>query len=309
MARVAVLLPILFCACAISRPPALVGMPKDDRSAPLSAVWIGHATVLLRMGDQRVLTDPNLAGLLYIVPRDTPASVRANEIPFAHAVLISHMHFDHFDRPTLRSLSPNSALFYPAGGEPYAGSLTQDRREALAPWQKVRVGKLTITAVPVQHFGGRYGLDALWNHAYTGYVIEQDGLKVFFAGDTGHSPELFREIGERFPGIDLALIPIAPYRGDKGNRVHANPAEALEIFAAVGARYMIPIHYEGYYGHWAGYDTPRRDLEAAVAKKGLEERVFAMRPGERWILPGKEGGRPVVTREPRRPNAVQAAAR
>ncbi len=309
MPRWAALLPILFCACAIPRPPALMGLPKDDRDAPLSAVWIGHATVLLRIGDQRVLTDPNLSGLLYIVPRDTPASVPANEIPFVQAVLISHMHFDHFDRPTLRSLSPNSALFYPAGGEPYAGSLPQGRREALAPWQTVQVGKLTITAVPVQHFGGRYGIDSLWNHAYTGYVIEYDGLTVFFAGDTGNAPALFREVGERFPRIDLALIPIAPYIGETGNRVHANPAEALEIFAAVGARYMIPIHYEGYYGFWAGYDTPRQDLEAAVAKTGLGERVFALRPGERWILArGQEAG-PIVTREPRRPRATESATR
>jgi len=293
----AILLTIALSSCAISRPPAVVGMPKDDPDARLSAVWIGHATVLLRLGDQRVLTDPNLSGLLYIVPRDTPASVRANEIPFVHAVLISHMHFDHFDRPTLRSLSPNTAIFYPDGGQPYAGSLTQYRREALAPWQSTRVGKLTITAVPVQHFGGRYGFDAFWNHAYTGYVIEADGVKVFFGGDTGNAPELFREVGERFPGIDLALIPIAPYRGEKGNRVHANPAEALEIFRAVGARHMIPIHYEGYYGHWGGYDKPRRHLEEALAREGLEDRVFALRPGERWLLRGE---RPVVTRELRR---------
>lgn len=297
----AALFPFVLCACAIPRAPAVVGMPRDDRSAPLSAVWIGHATVLLRMGDQRVLTDPNLGGLLYIVPRDTPASVRANEIPFVQAILISHMHFDHLHRPTLHTLSPNSALFYPAGGEPYAGSLPQSRREALEPWQATRAGNLTITAVPVQHFGGRYGLDALWNHAYTGYVIEAGGMKVFFGGDTGNAPEIFREVGERFPGIDLAFIPIAPYRGETGNRVHANPAEALEIFRAVGARYMIPIHYESYYGWWAGYDKPRADLEAAVARAGLEDRVFAIRPGERWLLPSPSEP-PVITRELRRPS-------
>jgi len=309
-ATIALLSVLLFTACtAIPRPPAVVGMPRDDRSARLSAVWIGHATVLLRLGDQRVLTDPNLNGILYIVPRDTEASVRAKEIPFAQAILVSHMHFDHFDRPTLRALSPNSALFHPVGGEPYAGSLTQHRREALSPWQQTRAGDLTITAVPVQHFGGRYGLDALWNDAYTGYVIDGGGMRVFFAGDTGYSPTIFREIGERFPGIDLALIPIAPYRGDKGNRVHVNPREALQIFRDVGARYMIPIHYEAYYASWTGYDRPRSDLEAAVREAGVEGRVFALRPGERWSLPRKESDKPEITRELRRPPPSRTAVR
>jgi len=289
-------------ACAaIARPPAVRGLPLDDRTVSFSAVWIGHATTLLRFGDVHLLTDPNLNGALYVVPRDTPASVTVRELPFVHAAIASHMHFDHFDRPTIRQLQPTTALFYPAGGEPYAGSLPQRRRRALQPWESVQVAGVKITAVPVQHFGGRYGIDALWNEAYTGYVLEGAGRTIFFAGDTGYHPDLFREIGRRFPDIDVAFVPIAPYRaGSGGNPRHANPAEALAIFRDVGARYMIPIHFEAYYGFWSGYDTPRADLERSARSLGLADRVFALYPGERFLLPDAPDVRPRVSREVRR---------
>ncbi|WP_373047431.1 MBL fold metallo-hydrolase [Vulgatibacter sp.] len=286
-------------ACAaLHRPPAVQGLPVDDPEVAFSAVWIGHATVLLRFGGVHLLTDPNFAGTLYVVPRDTPPSATVRELPFVHAAIASHMHFDHFDRPTLHQLLPTTALFYPAGGEPYAGSLPQRRREALAPWQKVEVSGVSITAVPVQHFGGRYGIDSAWNDAYSGYVIEGAGRTVFFAGDTGYHPEMFKEIGARFPGIDVAFVPIAPYRGSTwGNPKHANPTEALAIFRDVGARFMIPIHFEAYYGNWSGYDTPREDLVRSASWQGLTDRVYALFPGERFLLPDEAHVRPRVSRE------------
>ncbi len=303
---ISVLLAGAACA-ALNRPPAVHGLPVDDPEVAFSAVWVGHSTVLLRFGDVHLLTDPNLNGTLYIVPRDTPASVGVRELPFVHAVIASHMHFDHFDRPTLHKLLPTTALFYPAGGEPYAGSLPQRRRQALQPWESVQVADVTITAVPVQHFGGRYGFDSIWNHAYTGYVIEGAGRTVFFAGDTGYHPEMFKEIGARFPDIDVAFVPIAPYRSSSwGNPKHANPSEALAIFRDVGARWMIPIHFEAYYGGWSGYDTPREDLTRSARWQGLSDQVFALYPGERFLLPDEAEVRPRVSRETRERSRLSA---
>ncbi|MFL5456895.1 MAG: MBL fold metallo-hydrolase, partial [Myxococcales bacterium] len=131
--------------------------------------------------------------------------------------------------------------------------------------------------------------------AAAGYVIEGFGRTVFFAGDTGYDPKKFVEIGKRFPAIDLALIPIAPARG--GNLNHASPEEALRIFQDVGARYMIPIHFEAYHSTVVPIDEPRKVLEDTAEKEGLTERVFALRTGERWILPDDEGSRPWVTHE------------
>src|SRR5258705_1063427 len=284
------------CALAYEQ-PSVRGMPLDDGRAALSAVWAGHATVLLRIGRRNVIADPNLGGAIVVLPRETPASLQTWELPPIDVALLSHMHLDHFDAKTLRQLGRRPAVLYPKGGETYDDEILQPRKRALAPWESIEVAGLTITAVPVRHQGGRYGLDSVWNHAFTGYVIEGAGRRVFFAGDTGYDPHRFREIGARFPGIDLAFIPIAPGRkeGQADRWGHANPGQALDIFADVGARYMVPIHFESYYGvGGADRRAPRRELSAEVRRRGLEGRVFALQTGERIVLPE---GEPFVVRD------------
>jgi len=278
---------LLFCGCLVAHEePAVRGMPRDDRSAPISAVWVGHATVLLRIGNRTVLTDPNLGGAILVVPRETPASLEARELPPIDVAILSHMHLDHFDAPTLRRLGPRPLVVYPKGGEAYDDEILQPRKRALSPWESVETAGLRITAVPAKHQGGRYGVDALWNHAYSGYVIEGFGHRIFFAGDTGYDAHVFREIAERFPGIEIAFIPIAPGKKEGGvdRWGHANPRQALDIFTDVGARYMVPIHFEAYYSRGTDHGGPRRDLLANVQSRHLEDRVFALHTGERIVL-------------------------
>lgn len=272
-------------ACAGAPRAAHVrGLQPDWAEGELSVTWIGHATALVKIGPQVVLTDPSLGGTLFIVPRDTEPAVRAEDLPPIDVALVSHLHWDHFDRGTLGKLRPTMTVVLPPGSEGYTTGLRQTRRETLAAWERTQVGGLTITSVPASHFGGRYGFDALVNESYAGYVIEGHGRRLFFAGDTGYHPELFREIGRRFPGIELALVPIAPYRpGRIGSPVHATPIEALAIFRDLGAEHMIPIHYEHYFTQFGGgYDRPRTELERAIAQEGLQGRVHALRTGELW---------------------------
>jgi N-acyl-phosphatidylethanolamine-hydrolysing phospholipase D len=286
---------VLLAACAAARhEPAVRGVPIDDPEATLSALWVGHATVLLRFGRRFVLTDPNLSGRILVVPRVTPPSLTPAQLPPIDVVVVSHLHIDHFDPWTLRRISHRAELLYPVGGESYMASVEQ-RTRALKPWESVQVSGLRITAVPVRHAGGRYLVDALWNHTSSGYVIEGGGRTVFFAGDTGYDGKAFKEIRKRFPSIDLALVPIAPARG--GNPNHADPEEALRILDDVGARYMIPIHFEAYHSTAIPIDEPRRVLKEQVDRLGLESRVFALRTGERWMLPDGQGENPWVTSE------------
>jgi L-ascorbate metabolism protein UlaG (beta-lactamase superfamily) len=304
--RLSLLVASVLSACAAARhEPAVRGMPIDDPEASLSALWVGHATVLLRFGRHFVLTDPNLGGAILVVPRVTPASLTPRELPPIDVAVVSHLHVDHFDTWTVRRISHRAEVLYPAGGETYMGSVEQ-RARPLNPWETVERAGLRVTAVPVHHSGGRYFVDALWNHASSGYVIQGGGRTVFFAGDTGYDPVAFKEIGRRFPGIDLALVPIAPARG--GNRNHADPKEALQIFADVGARYMIPIHFEAYHSTAVPLDEPRKRLGDEVERQGLEDRVFALHTGERWMLPDGEGASPWVTRK-KAPEPRRAAAR
>lgn len=297
MGRVAsaLVLPGLIAACAgARREPAVRGLPRDDPAATLSVVWIGHATVLIRIGHRFVLTDPNLGGGIFVVPRITPPSVTADQLPPLQLVLLSHLHVDHFDRATVRALPRNTEIVFPPGTESYLGLVRQRRKEAGEFYAPIRRGGLTVTPVPVRHVGGRYLVDALWNHGAAGYVIDGFGKRIFFAGDTGYDEKAFKEIGARYPGIELALIPIAPALGKNPN--HANPPEAVQIFRDLGAKYMVPIHFEAYHSTAVPLDEPRKQLADLVAKQDLAGRVFALYTGERWIDPD-DGAPPRVTRE------------
>lgn len=287
--RAAVLAFALCAACAAVPPraPAVSGLPDDDLSSALSAVWVGHATVLLRMGRSTLLTDPNLNDQVVLVPRITRASLRPWQLPPIDAVVLSHPHLDHFDAPTLRRLGPRPAIFFPAGLEEYADEILQPDKGPVERWHSVLRAGLKITAVPARHQGGRYGLDFLWNHGFGGWVVEGGGHTIYFAGDTGYDPKLFKEIGDRFPNIDLAFIPIAPVRTGPPNPNdrwgHVGPELALDIFADVKARYFVPIHFEAFFSSSERLEEPRRRLIAEVARRGLQKRVLAWHTGQRVV--------------------------
>lgn len=275
-----------------SRPPRVSGLPRDDAAAPISAVWIGHATVLMRLGTKTVLADANFSNHQFLYPRLTAASCKPGDLAGVDVALVSHLHNDHYDVAGLRALPSHPPVIYPAGAQRYARGVPGEHL-FLGSWESVERDGVRITAVPARHVGGRFALDALWNHSFTGYIVEADGRAAYFAGDTGYDPELFKEIGRRFPKIDVAFIPIAPARG--GNENHASPAEALQIFQDLGARYLVPIHYESFYSSLVPYDEPRRLVLQGAAERGLTDRVFALRTGERLIVPGE--GAPVVMDE------------
>jgi N-acyl-phosphatidylethanolamine-hydrolysing phospholipase D len=285
-------LPFLACTSA-KREPAVRGLPKDDPAATLSVVWVGHATVLIRLAHRFVLTDPNLGGDIFIQQRITPPSMTASEFPPLQLILLSHTHVDHFDRGTFAELPRDTEVVFPPGASSYMGLIRQTVKDSSKFFAPITRGGITVTPVPVMHQGGRFIVDALWNKGYAGYIIDGFGKRVFFAGDTGYDHKAFLDIGQRFPGIDLALIPIAPAKGH--NPHHADPQEAVQIFLDTGAKYMIPIHFEAYHSMAVPLDEPRKQLEEEVQKRGLQGRVFALYTGERWVDP--EQGQPWVTRE------------
>ncbi len=254
----------------------------------LSVLWVGHATTLIQIHDKVIITDPvftKTVGLL--ARRSIDPGIDPSAITRLDDILISHVHFDHFSYGSLDLLSRRARLFLPAGGIAYAPEFGFSQTVPLKPWQSFEADGLRITAVPVQHFGGRYGFDALWNDAptWTGYVIEYKGITVFFAGDTGYNAEYFKEIGRRFR-VDVALIPIAPVEPrEYMSRVHTDPKEALQIFEDVGAKFMIPIHHDTFFqGLEPQISYAKSILKQLIEERGLQDRVKILEVGEQIIL-------------------------
>jgi L-ascorbate metabolism protein UlaG (beta-lactamase superfamily) len=249
---------------------------------------VGHATVLIQIHDKVLITDPvftNTIGLL--AKRSVGPGIDANSIPRLHAILISHIHMDHFNYSSLGLLPRTARLFVPSGGIEYTPEFGFRETLPVRPWQVFEEDGLRITAVPVQHFGGRYGFDAGWNSepTWTGYVIEYQGTTVFFAGDTGYNPEFFKEIGRRFH-IDVALLPIAPVEPRQFmSRVHVDPKEAIQIFEDVGAKLMIPIHHDTFFqGLEPTPSYAKAILQKLMEEHGLQNRVKILEIGEQIIL-------------------------
>jgi L-ascorbate metabolism protein UlaG (beta-lactamase superfamily) len=265
-----------------------------DENARLAVLWIGHATTLVQIDDKVILTDPvftSTAGELS--KRVVEPGLEVENLPPVDAVLISHMHFDHLSLGTLSEIERKvRMLLLPRQGATY---LTDFRFPALElrPWQAWEKDGLRVTAVPVDHVGYRYGLDDAWmTESFTGYVIEYHGMKVYFGGDTAYDQKLFVETALRFPGIDVALLPIGPIQPrELMRRFHTDPAEALQAFFDLGAKHMVPIHYDTFVNSTDEPGDALRELNAAKKRWDLENRdVATLAIGERRVFVKKGEG-------------------
>src|SRR5581483_2971720 len=129
-----------------------------------------------------------------------------------HAVLVSHNHYDHLDVPTLQRLAREHRprLVVPLGNAAYLAGEGIPGAEELDWRQSTRVGPVTVTAVPAQHFSAR-GLFDRNRTLWCGFVLDGPGGRAYFAGDTGFGPFL-DEIAARCAPMRLALLPIGAYK-------------------------------------------------------------------------------------------------
>jgi L-ascorbate metabolism protein UlaG (beta-lactamase superfamily) len=246
--------------------------------------YVGHATVLIELGGTRVITDPVLrAHILGFIrrraPEPDPQSARGID-----AVLISHLHHDHFDPGSLHRIGRSVAVFAPAG----AGRTIRRRgftnvTEVLAG-ESVKLGGIEVTATRAVHNGRRYKLGR--EVAAVGYVIAGHGRRVYFAGDT----DLFPGMASLSGDLDAALLPIGGWGPDIGAG-HLDFRRAAEAAAMLRPRIAIPIHWGTFMRVGLGHrraevlERPGRRFAAQVAERGAGVRAVVLEPGESVELP------------------------
>jgi L-ascorbate metabolism protein UlaG (beta-lactamase superfamily) len=244
--------------------------------------YIGHATVLYETMAHSVIADPVFSNRLASIftRRESPMKFDTNSISNLKVVLVSHGHHDHMDLRSLVALGKGVPVIVPKGVSlPLALRGFKDIR-VTRPWEEVRIDRMVITAVPSHHFGGRPPFYA--TAGYQGYVLSEEKC-IYFAGDTGFDEKMFREIGGRF-AIDLAVLPIGAYHPPSFRKHHMSPEDAVEAFRLLGAKSMMPIHFETFSLSWEPMDEPRRRLEAAAESAGITNRLFALHSGESICL-------------------------
>jgi L-ascorbate metabolism protein UlaG (beta-lactamase superfamily) len=240
--------------------------------------WIGHASWLVQLDGVSLLVDPVLSEK--IVPRirrNVAPGLSFEQLPRIDAALVSHSHYDHLDLPTLERVHATVVA-----GLGLAKLLRGKGLPAveLGWWQSIRLGEVTVTFVPAQHWSRRSLTDTnrtLWG----GFVIEGPSGRVYHAGDTGWF-DGFAEIGRRFPGIDAALLPIGAYDPEWFMLpAHLNPEQALAAFEALGARSFLAMHWGTFKLTDEPLDEPPARLEAERVRRDLpRERVRVLAIGE-----------------------------
>lgn len=256
----------------------------------IALTFIGHVTFLIRVGGCTLLTDPVWSERAGPFGRLGPKRVRApalalGALPRVDAVLVSHGHYDHMDLPTLRSLS-GAPVVTGLGNKPVLERCGVRPVHELDWWQSVDLGDARITFVPAQHWSSRTLFDrnrTLWG----GFVVEAGGSSVYFCGDAGYSPH-FREIAERFPRIDVALLPIGAYEPRWFMQPqHMNPAEAVQAHRDLGARAAVAMHFGTFRLTPEGVSDPVRALDRARRDQAVDKGVFRVPAfGETLLFPG-----------------------
>ena len=257
--------------------------PTLASNGELGLTFIGHASFLLQMGGQNVIIDPNFARWLFVLKRLRQPGVRLRDLPPIDLVLVTHAHFDHLHRPSLRAIVRQTlrrkgqapAIVVPHHVFDLVSDLGFRDVVELEWWNSFKHRGLTVTHVPSRHWGARILKDS--HRGYGGYVLRDSKHSVYHAGDTAYFSG-FREIGERL-APELALLPIGAYNPPTFRNVHADPADATRAFLDLNARWMVPMHYGTFRLSHEPMDEPLQLLEKEAKAAGIEDQVVVLEEG------------------------------
>ncbi len=245
--------------------------------------YIGHATVLVDIGRIRVLTDPILRDRVFFLQRhgQNPAPQVLAERP-PDIVLLSHLHYDHADLPSLRRLPPTTTVIAPKGSGKYLARWAGVEVHEVTEGDRVQVADVEITALPADH-GQALSIPRPME-ACLSYVM-RNRLSVYFAGDT----DLFegmRDVGRDFD-LDLALLPVWGYSYRVGAG-HLTPLSAAQALNRLQPRVAVPIHWGSFrfmgphsVWKWVDYlNTPPHAFASHAARLAPQTEIRVLQPGE-----------------------------
>lgn len=266
---------------------------KINRSTN-TVTWIGHATVLVQMAGQNILTDPHFSKRASPVQwagprRVVPPGMAMDQLPAIDMVVISHDHYDALDEQSIVDLharpgGDRTQFFVPLGLKAWFLDRGIQRVVELDWWEAYEAPPLKVMAVPVQHWGKR-SLFSENQNLWAGWVILSPGFRFFFVGDTGYCPH-FKAIGKRLGPFDLAAIPIGAYapRWFMRNH-HVNPEEAVQIHRDIRSRKSVAIHWGTFILTDEPLDEPSQRLKKALSDQKLPQDEFmVLKHGETVVL-------------------------
>ena len=270
-------------------PASVKPEPWKWSDAQVTLAWIGHSTVLINFFGVTILTDPvlfsrvgiRLPGFTIGPKRLTAPALSFDELPKIDLILLSHAHFDHLDLQTLRCFDESTSVITARATRDLLQGTRFFHVSELDWGQSKRLstaaGEIEITAFPVKHWGARTQRDTY--RGYNGYLIEQGGRRIIFAGDTAMT-ETFAE-RRRHGAIDVAIMSIGAY--NPWIQSHCTPEQAVQMANAAGARFIVPVHHQTFRLGFEPFREPIERFEAALSK--TPERIALREIGQTFVLP------------------------
>ena len=237
-------------------------------------MWFGHSSFLLQTANQNLLFDPIFSDVA--APHPVLGSKRySNELPVEpenlptiDAVIISHDHYDHLDYPSIMRIDAKVKHYYvPLGVGQHLlhWGIGPERISEMDWWQSNDLNGIKLTLTPARHFSGRRlgnNNSTLWG----GWMVEAPDQRLFFSGDSGYGPH-FKEIGQRFGPIDIALVEAGQYNY-RWLATHMLPNESVQAAQDLGARIMIPVHWGAFTLSLHPWDEPAEQTMVLAQQKG-----------------------------------------
>jgi L-ascorbate metabolism protein UlaG (beta-lactamase superfamily) len=272
-----VLIPTLFTKRSGARARPL--FPKVEQGK-ICITWIGHASFLIQTHEVNVLIDPIWSMWLKVIKRLKQPGFHIHHLPSIDFVLVTHAHFDHLDRRTLRRVAADQPIVVPVGVGKLVHRLGFNIVHELDEWQTIELGPLKISMTPCHHWGARFLADR--HRDFGGFVIAANGRSIFHCGDSAYFPG-FKEIGERH-NVEIALLPIGAYDPPLAREVHMNPEEAVRAFTELDAKTLVPMHYGSFRLGYEPLEEPLERLIKSARSHGIEDKVLVMTEGKPVVL-------------------------
>ena len=244
-----------------------------------AVTFLKHATVMIKDKDEYFLVDPILYDLFFF--KDfSPLSFRADEIPPPDHILITHGHYDHLDKPSLKSFNKDTHVISPLGYESVFRDLSMTNRTQLDWFNIWEENEREIILLPSHHWTMRNPLtgpnDSLWGSFLLRTVC---GPTIFIAGDLAYF-DRFKEIGTEY-SIDLAIFNLGAYepRWFMASS-HINPEETVKAFLELKAKYLLVVHWGTFRLGDEPVHFPPKAIKREMQKKGILDRLLHLNHGQ-----------------------------
>ncbi|MBF0194994.1 MAG: MBL fold metallo-hydrolase [Magnetococcales bacterium] len=265
---------------------------RDKRKPPVSPVvhklsslsvgdgqthitWMGHSTMLLEIDGKTLLIDPVFsdyaAPFSWLPPHSffPEMPININNIKHIDAVVISHDHYDHLDYKTIKRLSEKAGQFIVplgVGSHLRRWGVEDDKIIELDWWSNTKLGSITLTATPSQHFSGRSFTDknkTLW----AGWAVQGKSENIFFSGDSGYFSG-FKQIGQRLGPFDLTMLECGAYN-KAWPGIHMFPEQTAQAHLDLQGKALIPIHWGRFDLSLHTWDESIKRLKVAAKDKDI----------------------------------------